>query len=334
MFSKKDTADTGVKGNKPHFLPLSQTLPRTISPIIPKLSNIATAYNYNNKLKKEPTIATAIATIATDDNGNGDGDGDEEIKYANEQTPHSQIFTAIYEEKRLGNDGSPYYNGSSGTGCSYEYNEAEFVPFLRKFIIDNQIKTVVDLGCGNLAYNRKLYGEVGVTAYHGYDVYARVQEHNRRFSNHKKYRFYTMDFLVHRNEIVPADLCIIKDVLQHWLLADITTLLDYLVESKKFKYIMLINCYPQPPADWCGDMHGEWAGFKTGDWRKISCKYAPLSKYLPKPIFYYKTKEVSIIQCYLFSKSATPIDRAIARAVSPGLRQLQQRTPPPPLQNT
>jgi len=239
----------------------------------------------------------------------------DEIKYATEDTPHKRIFTAIYEEKRLGNDGSPYYAGSSGTGASYEYNKDEFVPFLRKFIVDNQIKTVADLGCGNLGYDRKLYGEVGVTAYYGYDVYDRVQEHNRRFTNHKKYHFYTMDFLVHRAEIHAADLCIIKDVLQHWLLADIYTLLDYLVESKRFKYIMIVNCYPQPPADWAGDMRGEWPSFKTGDWRKLGAAYLPLKKYSPKPVFYYKSKEVSVIQCYVFPPSNAEGKSDIGRAI-------------------
>jgi hypothetical protein len=240
----------------------------------------------------------------------------EECKYATDDTPHNRTFTAIYESKALGDDGSPYYTGSSGTGASYEYNRDEFIPFLRKFIVENQIKTVADLGCGNMAYDRKLYSEVGVTAYYGYDVYARVQEHNRRFTNHKKYHFYTMDFLAHKEEIHAADLCIIKDVLQHWLLADIYTLLDYLVESKRFKYIMLVNCYPQPPADWAGDMRGEWPAFKTGDWRKLSCKYLPLKKYSPKPVFYYKSKEVSVIQCYIFPP-AEMTARVAAGAGSP-----------------
>lgn len=83
---------------------------------------------------------------------------------------------------------------------------------------------MVDLGCGNLGYDKKLYSEVAVKAYYGYDVYTPVQEHNRRFSNHKKYHFFSMDFLVHKEELVPADLCIIKDVLQHWTIVDIYTI--------------------------------------------------------------------------------------------------------------
>lgn len=57
------------------------------------------------------------------------------------------------------------------------------------------------------------------------------------------------------------------------------------------------------------DLHTDPLHFKTGDWRKLSAKYMPLKKYNPKPIFYYKTKEVSIIQCYLFDnkiRSRTP----------------------------
>jgi len=247
-------------------------------------------------------LSSSINGRVNDLNELTDEDNYDVNKYANEETPHKKIFTEIYEKKMLGDDRSTYYPGSCGPGATYDYNRDEFIPFLRQFIIDNQIKSVADLGCGNLGYDKKLYSEVAVSSYYGYDVYNKVQEHNHRFSNHKKYHFFCMDFLVHRDELVPADLCIIKDVLQHWLLKDITTLLDYLVENKKYKYIMIVNCYPQD-GDWKGDMKGEWIGFKTGDWRKMSCAYLPLCKYHPKPVLYYKTKEVSIIQCYLFKNT-------------------------------
>lgn len=247
---------------------------------------------------------------------------EQEIKYASESTPHKTTFTHIYENELLGKSESIYYKGSCGTGATYEYNGAEFVPFLKKFIIDNHVKSVVDLGCGNLGYDKKLYSEVFIDSYHGYDVYNSVQEHNRKFSNHKKYHFYTMDFLVHREEIISADLCIIKDVLQHWLLKDILTFLDYLVESKKWKYIMIVNCAGQTQ-----NIIQESPHFKIGDWRQLSAKMYPLSKYSPKVVLHYKTKEVSVIQCYLFPP-LNPINQMsllAGRTLSPNKYEMEKK---------
>lgn len=218
-------------------------------------------------------------------------------KYEDEITLHKIVFTEIYEKHKLGNDNSIYYDGSSGEGSTYEYNEKDFIPFLTKFITNNQIKTIVDLGCGNLGYNRTIYDKLGIDAYYGYDIYKKLQNYNRTFFNDKKYKFYTMDFLKHYDEIQSSDLCIIKDVLQHWMLKDIYYLLDKLIENNKFKYIMIINC--------CDQKHdyndSNDISFKTGEWRKLSANFLPLSKYNPRIIFKYKTKEVSLITCSSYS---------------------------------
>lgn len=212
-------------------------------------------------------------------------------KYEDENTLHKIVFTEIYEKHKLGNDNSIYYAGSSGEGSTYKYNEKDLIPFLSKFITNNQIKSIVDLGCGNLGYNRNIYDTLGIDKYHGYDVYKKLQNYNRTFFNDKKYKFYTMDFLKHCNEIESADLCIIKDVLQHWMLKDIYALLDCLTETKKFKYILIINCCDQTKNYTSIDDNN----FQTGDWRKLSARFLPLSKYKPKIVLNYNTKEVSLI---------------------------------------
>jgi len=83
-------------------------------------------------------------------------------------------------------------------------------------------------------------------------------------------------------------LCIIKDVLQHWPLEYIYTFLDYLVESKKFKYIFIVNC--------CNQQYDN-SKITLGDFRGLSCDFLPLKKYSPAKLYNYFTKEVSIISC-------------------------------------
>jgi hypothetical protein len=60
-----------------------------------------------------------------------------------------QCFTNAYETQLWGNNNIAEYNGSSGDGSSLNYNINTYVPFLKKFITDNNIKNIVDLGCGD-----------------------------------------------------------------------------------------------------------------------------------------------------------------------------------------
>jgi hypothetical protein len=60
-----------------------------------------------------------------------------------------QVFTKVYENNIWGNDNNVEYNGSSGPGSDIDYNKDNYVPFLKNFITDNNIKNIVDLGCGD-----------------------------------------------------------------------------------------------------------------------------------------------------------------------------------------
>ena len=83
-------------------------------------------------------------------------------------------------------------------------------------------------------------------------------------------------------------MCILKDVIQHWPLKEIYLFLDYLTQSKKFKYILLINC--------CRQKDDNQDIGNIGDWRQLSCNFLPLKKYNAVKIDNYNTKEISIIK--------------------------------------
>ncbi len=81
----------------------------------------------------------------------------------------------------------------------------------------------------------------------------------------------------------------LKDVIQHWSLDNIYTFLDYLVNHKKFKYILICNCCNQK----CDN-----TDIKNGDFRPLSCDYLPLKKYNPIKLYNYHSKEISVIKLY------------------------------------
>lgn len=154
---------------------------------------------------------------------------------------------------------------------------------LLKIII---LKSVVDLGCGDFVCGKLIYDVLNVK-YVGYDTYKKVVEHNRNNNPAPKYSFVHLDFCNEKENIISADMCILKDVLQHWSLANIYTFLDYLVESKKFKYILICNCSCQTSDD---------TDITNGYFRPLNHEYLPLKKYNARKIYNYDTKEVSIIE--------------------------------------
>jgi hypothetical protein len=194
-------------------------------------------------------------------------------------------FTNIYEHRFWGDNGVAGYNGSSGSGSDVDQNKDTYVPVVQNFIIENGVKTVVDLGCGDFKCGPFIYEDLDVL-YTGYDAYRKLVDYNSITHSAPKYTFKHLDFCYNKESIESADLCVLKDVIQHWPLANIYEFFDYLVETKKFKYILVCNCCAQTTDD---------TDIRTGQWRPLSCNFLPLKKYNPVMIYNYGSKEVSVI---------------------------------------
>jgi len=195
------------------------------------------------------------------------------------------FFTNIYEEKVWGHNNTGEYNGSSGGGSCINYNKDTYVPFLKNFIIDNKIKDVVDLGCGDFRCGKLIYDDLNVK-YTGYDAYKKLIDYNSNQYSTPKYSFKHLDFYNNKEQIESGELCILKDVMQHWKMEEIYVFLDYLVENKIFKYILICNCCNQMKDDPEND----------GRFAHLSISFFPLKKYNPVKLYNYQTKEVSIIE--------------------------------------
>lgn len=197
-----------------------------------------------------------------------------------------KIFTQIYENKVWGDNGNLEYSGSSGGGSEIDYNKDTYVVLLRKIIMNNNIKNIVDLGCGDFKCGKLIYDDLDIT-YTGYDAYNKIIEYNSKHHSSTKYTFIHLDFSKEIKNLVSGDMCILKDVLQHWSTDNIYKFLDELVESKKFKYILICNCCHQRKDN---------IDIQDGQTRPLSSNYFPLKKYNPKILYYYNTKEVSVIK--------------------------------------
>jgi hypothetical protein len=193
------------------------------------------------------------------------------------------IFTNIYETKKWGSSlNNDNYNGSSGDGSTIEFNKDNYIPNIRKFIIDNNIKKVIDLGSGDWQCSHLIYEDLNID-YNGYDAYEKICNNKRLYP---QYNFTHLDFIKDKQKLENGDLCIIKDVLQHLCNTDINELLTYLIDTKKYKFIIICNCCYQ---------HQDNIDIQNGDWRALSTTKFPLKTYNPKILFNYNQKEVSLI---------------------------------------
>jgi hypothetical protein len=193
-----------------------------------------------------------------------------------------KTFSDIYENKCWGDNKHNDYAGSSGCGSAIDYNKNTYVPFLRDFIKKNNIQSVIDLGCGDFRCGPLIYNDLNIK-YIGYDAYQKVVDYNNRLTG---YTFKCLDIFSQRDQLEPADLIILKDVLQHWGLKEIHLFLDHLVSSQKYKYILITNCSK-------GAIDNQ--DIPTGGFRPLSCSKLPMRKYNPRLIYNYDTKEVSCI---------------------------------------
>jgi SAM-dependent methyltransferase len=147
----------------------------------------------------------------------------------------AETFAEIYEKNIWGGERSEFY---SGEGSTQRYSEA-YALTITKFVSQNNIKQIVDLGCGDLRVAAKFVG--GDFRYTGCDVVPSLIEHlNRQFANEKN-EFRCLNIV--EDELPDGDLCLIRQVLQHLSNAEIEKILQ---KSRKYKYLIVTEHYPQP----------------------------------------------------------------------------------------
>lgn len=138
---------------------------------------------------------------------------------------NSEIFSKIYENNVWGH--------GSGDGSKLE-NCLEYIDFINNFLKENQISSVVDLGCGDWQFSHKINWEN--IEYLGLDCVEDLIKNNQRIFGKININFQSMDCV---NERLPkADLLISKDCLQHLSLESIKKIIK---QFRNFKYCLITN---------------------------------------------------------------------------------------------
>ena len=137
---------------------------------------------------------------------------------------NKEVFSKIYKED--------LWHGGSGAGSKLE-NVKEYVDILQKYIDKPEVKTVLDLGCGDWQFSKFL--DLSSVSYLGVDVVESVVESNSTSYSASNIKFISRDITTY--EIPKVDLIICKDVLQHLCNKDVVTILVKIITSSKFSLI-------------------------------------------------------------------------------------------------
>jgi SAM-dependent methyltransferase len=152
------------------------------------------------------------------------------------RTPE-QVFSRIYREGLWGKSGEQF---CSGSGSSEEHAIA-YVNVLERYIARHSIRSVVDLGCGDFVVGRRI-AALGVD-YTGADVVPDLVRHNNERYGGPHVRFVHLDIVA--DELPRADLCLIRQVLQHLSNRQIARVLPRL---RAYEHVVVTEHFPGPGA--------------------------------------------------------------------------------------
>ena len=144
--------------------------------------------------------------------------------------PEREAFRRHYEEST-----SDWANHSGGG--SHPYFTIEYRTFLDKFIRMNDVKTVLDVGCGDWQFSK--YINFDGVEYLGVDVVPSVVAHNEKRYSSNNVRFAVMPARL--AQLPSGDLLIMKDVLQHLPNDEILRFAAELFP--RFKFCLLTNSF-------------------------------------------------------------------------------------------
>ena len=128
----------------------------------------------------------------------------------------------------------------SGSGSHKPEIIQPYIDLLIKLIAFNDIRRIVDVGCGDFWIMRQVLGFFNQNKYkyfyHGIDVVSELIEHNSQNFGNDNVKFTCADASKDDVELPDGDLLIIRQVLQHLCNSDVKKILR---KTGDFKYLLI-----------------------------------------------------------------------------------------------
>lgn len=182
---------------------------------------------------------------------------------------NERIFSKIYRTNRWGSAESV-----SGPGAELRQTR-EVRGAVARLLVEYDIRTVADAGCGDFNWMRHVPGINKLDWYVGLDVVADLVERNQRRHGSDRFSFRHAD--ITRSALPAADLVICRDCMVHLSTADALALLAAIRQSGSGH--LLATTYPQLTSN---------RDTADGKWRPLNLQAPPFG--LPEPIEFIDTE--------------------------------------------
>lgn len=145
-----------------------------------------------------------------------------------------KIFSYIYKSNVWGGEKGNFYSGPG----SDEKVTKEYVSIVNTFIKNNNIKSVVDVGCGDFRVGALIWKQ-GIT-YTGIDIVPELISNNQKKFGSFNVGFKCLNAVT--DELPDGEVCLIRQVLQHLSNQHIQTILH---KCRKFRYVIVSEHIPK-----------------------------------------------------------------------------------------
>lgn len=157
----------------------------------------------------------------------------EQIRRAEARLSLEEVFTTIYKTNVWGGIPGEFY---SGLGSEDAFT-GKYVHEVNRFIAEHGVRTILDVGCGDFRVGSKIT-RPGIH-YLGIDIVRPLIERNARLFGSDFVRFEHKNAV--EDELPDADLCLIREVLQHLSNDQIVRILGKL---GAFRHVLISDVRP------------------------------------------------------------------------------------------
>ena len=145
----------------------------------------------------------------------------------------AEVFSEIYSKQLWGGADGELCSGDGSSGAAAD----AYCSFVARFIAEHDIASAVDIGCGDFRIGARIAPHL--ESYTGVDVAAPVIAHHCEHHAGPGRRFLQLD--ASEQPLPDADLCMVRQVLQHLSNTQIASMLPHL---ERFRYVLVTEHYP------------------------------------------------------------------------------------------
>jgi hypothetical protein len=155
--------------------------------------------------------------------------------FKNKYVKNSKIFDEIYLNHKWGGNNS----FSLGEGTRSE-KVGFYIDKIKEFIVYNEIKSIVEFGCGDFSVMKELFKKISYISYTGYDVSKVIVDYNKINNNvsinNNRVEFIQSDCANDLFKPYTSDLLIVRQVLQH---LDNFSIGNIIRHFDNYKYVLI-----------------------------------------------------------------------------------------------